>query len=201
MWLFELPPGESVELPVQEGYCLNIYKPPVPAGEPFQPLSSWLSTNVEHPVDTTTILSLKPIRPEILSQPDNLYLTYPGTRVELPDVFEDLASAAPLFIGVVQKTREAYDLLKKEGRIDTPFSETPQRERESVIQQVLWVYTSRLDKEPYEQADLQERIESQYLETSGPTKEILQEGGIRFWDSFMLVGTEAKVFSQDRPRE
>jgi hypothetical protein len=78
-----------------------------------------------------------------------------------------------------------------------------------VVQQTFWVFASRLQGEPYEKEQFQERLETQYETHTGqkletvppPIKKKIEQGTDDFWDTFSLVGAEAKVLKETPKQE
>ena len=98
---------------------------------------------------------------------------------------------------------DAYDNLKETGKISTPFSNTPPKERESVIQQTFWITAAALTGTGYKIDDFAKRTEEQFEETTGQKiqklkpeqKKELDAGVADFWNTFQAVGVEAKVIA------
>jgi len=166
-------PGGSETVPL-DGYCTDVSKPPVPSGESLPGPSEW-----SVPSD--------PSRP----------FPEPGSS----DFFDE--DPEVLVIGGVEEIIRVTEELQESGELETPFSSNPGRERETVSQQTIWIYTSELDGEPYTRDDFAERLEDQYEERTGTPigeapeedQERLEEGIDEFWDAFELVGERAKVLA------
>lgn len=199
-------PGESVVIPIH-GYCAEIHAPPVPAGESMTPVSNWVSPGeamfpepdefekygvqtVAAPIDGGPYLAN--IAPDI--DPG------PGQTMALGRKTDPNVTAAFLFHAVSRITITT-DILQDAGLISTPFSGVSDKERESVIQQTLWLYSSVLTDNIYTKDDFSDRMTTQYEENTGTklknatseTQESLEKGVDDFWNSFNLVGAEAKV--------
>jgi hypothetical protein len=107
-----------------------------------------------------------------------------------------------LFHAITEITR-TYDSLDAIGAISTPFSGNPPKEREAVIQQTFWIYTSSITGEPYTKPQFRDRMVSQYEDNTGTkiedaptaTSEKIEQGVDDFWGTFTAVGVEAKVLS------
>ncbi len=130
--------------------------------------------------------------------------TIPGTTILVPaPVKTDLhpAIAVPLLFDAIDRITEAYEKLSPTGDISTPFSGNPEKERESVIQQTFWMYTSGLSGEKYDKKNFTDNTIRQFEKNTGttfdqvtePQKEKVQAGVDDFWDTFEAVGVEAKV--------
>jgi len=133
-------------------------------------------------------------------------ITWPGTNDPIPVIINQ-TEAPELFASVVATMKEnievTYDSLAAQGAIITPFSSNRPKERESIIQQIIWIFTSQLDGIQYDNADFKQKMEEQFEEITGqglqsaPSKVIegFYAGVADFWDSFTIVGVEAKVIS------
>lgn len=190
-------PGATVAVPV-EGYCGDVRRPPVPAGEPLPPVDEWIV-----PGDPAAPVTVPPR--EGAGAPGRA--TIPGTDEPLPRAVDpDLEPlvAAPLLFGAIREIERLTAELQQRGELQTPFSGNPEREREAVVQQTFWMFAGELEGEPYTREEFTERLESQYQERSGiaitaappAEREQLQQGADDFWDAFELVGAEAKVIRQ-----
>ncbi len=191
-----IPPGATQTVPVT-GYCGDVHRPPVPAGESLPPPDTWIvpSGNVQDIVIPDRAGSAPPGRALV-----------PGTDTALPralDSDQEPLLAAPLLLAAMLEIERKTDELQASGDLQTPFSGSPDREREAVIQQTLWIYAAELEGEPYTREDFTARMEQQYEDRSGvpitaakpEEQEKLQQGADDFWDSFELVGVEAKVLA------
>ncbi len=128
----------------------------------------------------------------------------PGTDIQLrtPIVPETAPGiGVPLLLSALDEITTHYDYLWKRGEIQTPFSGNPDKEREAVIQQTFWMYSSSLRGYLYEKEDFKKQTLTQFEKTTGrspsqlpePEKEKLDAGVDDFWNSFTAVGVEAKV--------
>jgi hypothetical protein len=170
-----VPPGESETVPL-DGYCTDVDKPPIPSGEPLPDPSEW-----SVPSD--------PSRP--FPEPGNTDFFEEDPEVQL--------------IGGIESIIRVTEELQESGELETPFSADPERERETVEQQTIWIYTSERRGEPYTRDDFAERLEDQYEERTGTPieeaseedQERLEEGIDQFWETFELVGERAKVLERD----
>lgn len=194
----EIPPGETREVPV-EGYCTNVRKPPVPAGEALPPLENWVVATGE-----TGPVSLPFVEEALFSG----RALIPGAGVPLPravSVDSEPLPAAPLLFAALGEIERATSDLQENGQLRTPFSANPERERETVVQQTFWIFVSELENDPYIKEEFSGRLEAQYEQNTGvPASEAPQEdrdrletGANDFWGAFDLVGVEAKVLSHD----
>lgn len=237
-------PGETITLPV-EGYCADISKPPVPAGEDMPPVSEWravgepegvvitdlgLRHDEEHlpgvsvhpgtvildvlpPLDERDIPSISATLEKKTPKDqveNNIILTWPGTDIPVngklrPDRNPNIT--ARIYVTAWEQIERAADDLLEKGIIQTPFSNNPPRERESVIQQTLWWYTAKITGEDYEIEDFAGKVYEQFEENNGMAvdelgeeqRDRIDQGVEDFWSSFMATGVEAKIISRDSP--
>lgn len=199
-----IPPKGEVEIPLI-GFCTDNRRPPVSDGAEMPPYSSWEEVDPTKPVSYDW--SYVP-GSGLMPAPDypRPTPTIPGTDTPLGvsliiDARPDLAG--PLLVSVANKIQVTFDSLRSVGAISTPFSNNRDRERESVIQQTLWWYTAALRGDEYTEEDFEDRMTEQLETNTGKKKEELppqmveqfDAGVADFWDSFTLVGVEAKVIS------
>ncbi len=207
-------PGESVVIPVQ-GYCADIRQPPVPSGVESSPVSNWVTPEdatfpgpgelqqhgiqiIEAPADGGPYLANIPAGID------------PGAdqSIALSNKTDPEVTAAFLF-DAISRISVTTDILQEAGMIATPFSSTPDEEREAIIQQTLWLYSSVLTNDTYTKEEFSERMTTQYEENTGtkiknaaPEVQERLEGGVEdFWNSFNLVGSSAKVIKSDKDAE
>jgi len=179
----EIAPGETTEIPV-EGYCLDVGKPPLPAGEPFPPIDEWVSPASTSPEQVIPGLSeafldnlpasFKPIKDEGATQPadelnpaegenENQWrLTIPGTEEPFDftiDISEHPEDAAQILFPMVENITTTYHELQQNGEIETPFLNDENRQQKSVIQQLTWMATSLLQGQKYGKEEFAGRME------------------------------------------
>ncbi len=245
----ELLPGQRLTVPVQ-GFCTDIHRPPVPAGDGMPPVSQWVSVPTQiggppaapepmNPPGTTTVIAptqtampleeavriLLNTRPRPLAGlpfPDQLPQgansgaaecipvlispapNIPGTDFPIPvpiDPNEYPSLAVPILADALNRIMKTYDELKPQGGIQTPFRNNPEKEREAVIQQTFWLYSSALSGESYRKGDFRDNTIRQLEQSSNkPIEEIpkpqldkIEQGVDDFWNTFEAVGAEAKV--------
>ena len=258
-----IPPGSTIDIPIH-GYCVDVHRPPCPAGISLPPISDWIPvgdptwlgeavppTEWAYPVPSAKqpgdvlmaspeyeelVIRLRPRKPAVLittppvpdfhpgAIPDiktsagfepvpeqvPVQVTWPGTDDPLGGTIDPDADPrvfAGLIAGALDRIEEAYDDLHGEGAVQTPFSATPDKERESVIQQTFWIYTAAVTGQEYTRVDFTSRVHAQYADNSGkpvsalPPEERkeLDAGVDEFWSTFAATGVEAKVISADSP--
>ncbi|HEX5111561.1 MAG TPA: hypothetical protein VFV79_01860, partial [Saprospiraceae bacterium] len=132
--------------------------------------------------------------------------TWPGTDKPVggtirPD--ENPKVFGPVLVGAIDQIANAFDKLRDEGKVLTPFSGDPEKEREAVIQQTFWIYTAAITGKPYQRENFQERVFKQFKDNTGTSVAVLPEqdkkkldsGISQFWNVFSATGVEAKVIS------
>jgi hypothetical protein len=193
-----VPPQGQVTGPVW-GYCTDIHMPPVPAGESAISFDKWIFPGSLAP-------DWKPAAENGWLPTEDRTVTIPGKDVPLGytiDAGKNPREAAPVLAEAINRISQAYDRLREEGNITTPFSGNPEKERESVIQQTFWIFTSGLSGNIYRVEDFAGKTADQYETSSGKEfatlpadeQDKLADGIAQFWDTFEAVGAEAKVLT------
>ena len=194
-----VPPHSTTNVPVQ-GYCADIFTAPVPAGAVFPPVTDWINAGA-------TAGNWQPLALngwQATNSPGAITPTIPGTHMPLGhtiDTGKYPAEAAPILLDALQRIAQAYDQMRQNGAITTPFSGNPEKERESVIQQTFWIYAAELSGRTYKQDHFRENTLQQFESASGQDfKKIpadqqkqINQGVQDFWNTFSAVGAEAKV--------
>ncbi|MFN4079302.1 MAG: hypothetical protein ACK4NS_00245 [Saprospiraceae bacterium] len=186
-----VPPRETVTTPIH-GYCADVRRPPVPAGNDMPPLSEWIAsepgadllqlpnavripTRAAPPLtEVANILQSQPV-PPVAAQWDCLPLPPANTQPLLPgtdtpirvpiSAADNPGLAVPLLLDAISRLEDAYERLG--GTLTTPFSNNPPREREAVIQQTFWIYSARLEGKPYTYNDFHDNTVKQFETNSG----------------------------------
>jgi len=198
-----VPPQGVAEIPLR-GFCTNPYIPPAGSGEELPPFHEWVATgNLPSLTPETTLDPSDGFAPRTPgANPGGFTVTYPGTLIPFPytiDLDKHPESAAPIVLDIIRAVEEAYEQLDAAGRINTPF--TGQRQEDAVEQQTIWYVLGILTGHPYDKEDFSDNMVRQY-ETMTQTnadaappeiKEQLETGIDSFWETFTLVGVEAKV--------
>ncbi len=207
---FVVPPGASVVWPLREGYCTDIHRPPVPEGKTLPPFERWVA------------LDELPPWSEAATQAEGVpWVRLPAAssgawRAADPSTGHPLRhgidfnryprEAAPLLLAALQAIQAAVDEMYRSGTMPpTPFAAERTREREALIQQTFWRFTSLLhpQDEDYTRSHFARRIREQYARIVGrrvedEPEEIQRqvEAGVdAFWSSFEAVGVQAKVLA------
>lgn len=225
-------PGETREIPVH-GYCLDVHKPAVPLGEEMPPADTFIPVgtpsvpttpggpvtvpvlpgtpvNPFEPGMIPTIAESPGFKPKIPSSTPGPVITYPGTTIPVGGTFDprkDPRTFAPIAARLVEVIETATTVIQRDPHHKTPFANDPQREREAIIQQTIWICTSTLKGEPYTKDDFAGRVYDQFRDNTGVAvanlpeeqKEQVDSGITDFWSTFMATGAEAKVLKEDAP--
>jgi len=209
-----IAPGET-SIHTVDGLCNDIHSKPVQQGVKAINIDEWISdTEISLPFPPGTSLpensgfEVSKIYEEaekIDGYPvSGTFPTYMGTSIPFEysiDIREDVTEAAPFLLTSMERIDAVYDSLYEAGEIETPFSSDPTKEALTGKQQSYWMYTSLLAGEPYTVEDFEEKLIEQFEVNSGvdyddapeEVKDKLKEGTEDFWDTFTLIGEEAKV--------
>lgn len=212
-----IPPGGEMAFHL-DGYCADIHLPPVPNGGTMPDVSDWIHSNdVAYPTaDQLNAVGAYPRNPaehdgySITNIPDGTPLASGGSMV-IPKPNEPSGDysqvVAPYLFDALDRIQTTVDVLQANNVIQTPFtSAIPDginHERETLIQQSLWIYAGALSGEDYTKDDFADRMTDQYESSTGTkinkapaeTQDKLQTGIDDFWNAFELVGASAKVYS------
>ena len=207
-----VPPGGTVSVPLDNGFCTDIHLPPVPQGEPLPPYNTWITQDAAGSAPTPGFEPGPGWTPVPGGSDMPLLPTYPGTDTPLPytiDFNTFPEPAAPLLFDALDHISHTVDEMYQQGTVPpTPFAGNPEKEREALIQQSFWIYTSLLNPsdDNYSEEDFAERTVNQFSEAMGvevsaipqATQEQLNQGIAQFWNSFEAVGQKAKILKKNR---
>jgi len=200
-----VPANGQLTVPVN-GYCADIHKPPVPMGQSIVPVEKWI-------MPEPLAQNWKPLAANGWTPSGGGMATIPGTDVPLGyriDINQHPEEVAPVMLEAINRISKTFGELQGSGEISTPFSGNAEKERESVIQQTFWIYTSELTGQPYKVQDFATNTAEQYEATSGkklkdltpPEQDQMVSGIADFWGTFQAVGAQAKVLeSGTKPPE
>lgn len=205
-----VPPGATINIPLA-GYCTDIHKPPVGSGEDLPPVTSWIIPDMitdqwepdEKKGWVPVIISVQ-LSEEKGENLDNIVTLIPGTDQPLThtiDQYKYPGATAPVFLKAIDLIITSFDSLKNINNILTPFSGNPEKEREAVIQQTFWIFTSGISGDEYTKDQFEAKMTGQLENQTGKSitmipkesKEKFDQGVDDFWNAFNLVGAEAKV--------
>ena len=223
-------PGQTVSVPVY-GYCMDVTKPPVPDGEPMPEYDDWVmvgdptGTSTPRPerivpefapVDASELVGSPAFKHQPPSEGTSIIVTYPGTDVPVNgtlDPAKDPVGVAPVLVSIVEEIETAADEIQSSGDYPTPYTNDPEREKETIIQQTIWIATGILtdddeeEDDGYFKEDFAGVVYEQFEETTGTdvdelpeeTKEQLDVGVDAFWSTFTATGVKAKVLKEKSP--
>lgn len=184
------PPGRSSSKPA---VLVTFGTAPMPAFSPSQ---------------ISNLVNSRGFTPAMADPESTFISTWPGTDITLNGTIDpdsNPTAFAPLVVDIVTKIQGATSILQEAGALQTPLSANPEKERESVIQQTIWISMSVLTNEAYTKDDFTDNIYQQFEEKSSTSvgtlsdknKEKIDEGVDDFWNSFTAVGIEAKVIKSE----
>lgn len=198
-YLLEVPPMGVVQQPLR-GYCANVDRPPVHAGEGLSPVGSWVSWQEGWPLPETGAALQHPFAP--LADPQaQAILTWPGTSRAFPytlDINRHPQAATRLLLHYLSAVTRAVDGLQEQQSANLRMTE-----REALIQQVFWTFTAALEGHRYGEEQFRRLYEEQWREVrnearAAPPESVLAEAG-DIWSHIALVGAEAKVLPVETP--
>ncbi len=221
-----VPPGNTV-IPVN-GYCVDIQAPPVPPGNLLPPMNTWVPVgNPNAPVPSGFVKSvlMTPVSPftpgDIPAIASSLHyksekpvadimIHWPGTDTPVAGIFGsnmETPSLAKVLAKVMEQTEAAVKVIQDQAKYVTPFSPNPEKERESIIQQVIWIYTSALKGKEYKKEKFAANVYNQFEDHAGITvaslpaeqKKEIDKGIDLFWNAFIATGLQAKLISAPGP--
>jgi len=130
------------------------------------------------------------------------------------DYFKDFAlitpSKEPLTFGLLILDA-AFSLftavaeLQAQNQLTTPYSDSQKREKETLMQHSIWIYTAALEGKVYSREDFEHKLKEEIQRQTGMSfeevpneiKSSLEEGAEQFWEAFFLLGDEARVFTSN----
>lgn len=208
-----VPPNTTRTVAVN-GYCTDIHRHAVPAGKKVVDYDEW----IPKPESPTAVWGYAAEHPRLKhtgGPPTGealpaVVVTYPGTNDYFPytiDINRYPEASAPALFDAMDRILAAYDSLRADDLITTPFSPDREKERQAIIQQTFWLYTAALTGDAYKVAEFEENLIDDFEEKSGQeyqdipasAQEELQAGVDQFWSTFTAVGEEAKVIKEIAP--
>ena len=170
----------------------------IPSGGQYQPYIVPTQTTTTVPPGATANIPVEGYCTDIFTAP------VPSGSVMPPFSGWTTADQNPTTAALLEAVRNistAYDNLKNEGAITTPFRGKPEKERESVIQQTFWKYASEIAGKTYTKENFKTNTIKQFETATGlnfektdeKTQSNVYAGIDQFWNTFEAVGTEAKV--------
>ncbi len=215
-------PDSTVTLKLM-GYCTDVHLPAAPAALELIPIEKWIpirqpdSTLVGKGYYLVTRNSVVPFTKDhigyiitstayspLYPPPDSMNIaTWPGTdlpeggsinHIIRPDLY------ATIMARVLELLETGSTAIQQRKNFSTPFTIQPEKEREAIIQQVIWMYASALMGKKYGKEDFRNKVYEQFKTRSSLSempaleKQELDEGIDEFWNVFQTVATEAGLF-------
>ena len=206
-----------------QGYCTDVHLPAAPGALELIPIIKWIpirhpdSTLVGEGTYLVTHNSVVPFTKDhigyiitsnaytpIYPPPDSFHIvTWPGTdipaggrlnHISRPDLYATIMSK------VLELLESASIEIQSRKTLVTPFTINPGKERQAVIQQAIWMYASALAGKKYGKEEFRTKVYDEFKSRSGLTdipaleKEELNEGVDEFWNVFLTITTETKLF-------
>lgn len=196
-------PGGGSKLVKLFGYCTNINLAALPLEKEFSDFTTWV---IPDGTNTPTELGWNVPEGFELNVPQELgktpyKLTYPASdKTFIYNIaFDQFPKAASdLLLLTEQQIEQTFDRLRAEGRINTPYAQNPDKEREALIQHTFWMYTASLLGTNYSKESFRVKMMEQFTTLVGDRvnsnlSQQLDEGVEDFWSSFQLIATEANL--------
>lgn len=194
-----LPPGQKTEVSLH-GYCLDLHKPAVPAGKKLPSPEEWIA--IDHTLDNSINKYLV----------DPKYLTLPRIVANLPGEInaegktaliprERLEEGLLMVLDAYEKLETTLISLRNNHQIVTVFSAFPEKEKQTLLQHTIWLYTAALTGSTYEYEyfekklilELENETSTPFHKMSGSLqREIIEEGKV-FWKTFLDISNAAGV--------
>jgi hypothetical protein len=234
--LFTLVPGQRDCVPLF-GYCVDIHLPPVSARYGMTPMDYWITMPWEPvlPADLLPGQRLLEIPLRTASHLDTVARVLsrlypppvmagwdcpegngrdvsliPGTDIPVRftlSPYDEAGFLAPLLMVALDRIIAATDRLYARDDIHTAFHNEREKERETVIQQTLWIYAARLTDVTYTREHYRSLNRSLFLQGTQSYDSLSQDQWEQldrdvddFWNTFQAVGVEAKVLPQPAPQ-
>jgi len=206
-----------------QGYCTDVHLPPAPAALEMIPILKWIpirhsdSTLVGEGTYLVLHNSVVPFTKDhigyiitsnaytpLYPPPDSFHIaTWPGTDIPAGGRLNHI-SRPDLYATVMSKVLEllepASTEIQSRKTLVTPFTITPEKEREAIIQQVIWMYASALAGKQYGKEEFRAKVYDEFKSHAGLTdlpaleKQELDKGIDEFWNVFLTISSETKLF-------
>jgi hypothetical protein len=218
-----ISPGSTDTLSLT-GYCTDFYRPAAPAHAELLPVLNWIPIRQPNTslVDTGTYLinhnSVVPFTKDhigyiitstaytpLYPPPDPLNIaTWPGTDLVVNGTLNPI-SRPDLYATVMARVLELLEsgstTVQQRKTFSTPYTVQPVKEREAIIQQMIWMYAAALAGKKYGKEEFSNKVYDEFKShtslTEIPTleKQELDDGIAAFWNVFQTVIREAGLFN------
>lgn len=194
-----LPPGKKIKISFQ-GYCLDIQKPAAPKNKKLPPVEEWIAIGNALTVSINKYMV------------DPKYLTLPRVVTNIPEKInteketvliprERLEEALPMISDAYEKLENTIHLFQKNNQTFTVFATSPEKEKLTLMQHSIWLYTAALTGSTYEYEYFEKKL---ILEIENETsvsfnkmsitfqKDILDQSR-NFWKTFLAISDAAGI--------
>lgn len=187
---FMLAPHTRSELELR-GYCAFPFREPTPQNKNLTNPVSWIE------IDT----SLSGYKENTINS--SAWFSDPTSRIintttgksldQSINTLENDYETAHILHKIWELLDRSYNILSNEKKIKTPYSPSPSREYDTIIQYCIWICIAELNGLNYSKSDFKEVIYEEVNRISGEKSlkekesEELNEGISEFWIAFMSV--------------
>lgn len=187
----KVPPMNDIPFPLY-GYCTHIDRAPAQSGTSLPPVSEWIIWTEGAPIPMIGTALPSSFQPRASGES---LLTWPGTAVPFEYTLnfnDNPREGVRLLVHFITSITQTTDLLIREGSL-----RLSDLEREAIIQQTFWMFTSQLEGKNYNLNQFQELYFNQWREAKNAADEevpsAVMEDVTNMWASISLVGEQAKV--------
>ena len=189
----QLPPGKKTEV-ILKGYCLDLKRPAVPRKNKMPLIEEWRfindieENNIQKYIVDPKYLTISRV---IANLPENISDKSKTALIPRERLEEGLSMILDAFI----KLEETTQSLQNASQLSTVFSNTPYKEKETLVQHALWLYVSALTGNSYEYqyfeekliAEAEKALSKSFEKQNKQSKDEILEGGKSLWESFRNI--------------
>lgn len=187
-----LSPGQKTEV-ILNGYCLDLKRPAVPRKKNVPPIQDWKFINDKEVNIQKYVVESK-------------YLTISRVIANLPESASDRSKTAliprerleeglPMILDAYNKLEATILRLQNSLEISTVFSNSPAKEKETLLQHALWLYVAALTGNSYEYqyfeqkliAEAEKAMSKSFEKLDDQSQKQILEGGKGLWESFLHI--------------
>lgn len=202
-------PGDATTAVVlHEIYCTDNTVPALGEGAVASPVDDWVFASETIPLNDAFKADLQVWEPVPIAT--DYTVVNPVADTPFPYLLDPAADnivTGTIMLSAIDNITTIFDSLQTAGEIHTPFGPDPAKEREAVIQQTFWLYTSTLTGGGYKLDDFRQKTIEQYETNSGKsfnrlepaTRLGIEQGVGHFFYTFEAVGSAAKVLQTNTP--
>ncbi|HJW29120.1 MAG TPA: Ig-like domain-containing protein, partial [Saprospiraceae bacterium] len=219
-----VPSGAEASIPIF-GYCTEVSLLPVPVNQDMPAVDKWIpvgkidaaqaETGIYIINKTPALVFKKEIIPTfrvstaftiLAHSPDtSLTISWPGTNTPVGGIL-DISLRPDLFASLMERVWEYSDsavtLIQQRNEVVTPYSSNRKKEREAIIQNVIWRYAALITGKKYDKTAFTTRIVNQFKlhaavkDVPDLEKGALEEGIDQFWNIFIEAFEKAQLSSK-----